>query len=369
VSDENSNATTTDVKAKLSGSDVPEDQLTAFSVDQDLNQPDMGTLTLKNEGHRFSNAVKHGDPVEIKVGDDVIFKGEVVSVEPVYKTGGESKVVVRAFNRLHRLLRGRKSRTFLKQSYQDIASTIAGDAGLSAQCGSSPKINHEHVYQHNQDNLTFLRLLGARIGFEVWCEDTKLFFDKPDPGKSSNIEYSVGESAPDKRLTMFAPRMSSAAMVKKVTVRGWDPEKKEEIVGEESVASSKLGDKTGNSAASAFGEVATFEVDYPIFSVEEAKAIAKAKLDELSMSYVTGEGHVAGNAKIKPGIVVKLTVNPDETSDRFNGKYQIVGATHTYTHSKGGGAGQGGFRTAFRVRRDAEGPGAEGSDQAQAEAQ
>ena len=354
-----------DTKVKLSGEDVEEDQVHAFSVDLDLSQPAMCTLTLKNKEHKYSNSVKHGDPVEVKVGDDVLFKGEVVSIEPIYKAGGESKCVVRAFNRLHRLLRGRKSRTFLDQSYQDIASTIAGDAGLSANTGSSPNIKHKHIYQHNQDNLSFLRLLAKRIGYEVWCEDQTLYFDVPKVDRDSGIELKTdGVEDPKLRLVSFAPRMSSAAMVQKVTVRGWDPEKKEEIVGEESVSSSKLGDKTGYAASSTFGSTVTFEVDTPIFSVDEAKAIAKARLDELLMSYITGEGTPAGgNPKLKPGIVVKLTVNVDEASDRFNGKYMVVGVSHTYTHDKGGGGTKGGYRCAFRVRRDAESSGAAGGDQ------
>ncbi len=356
---------TADTKVKLAGTEVEGDQVHAFAVDQDLSQPDMCTLTLKNSQHKWSNKVKHGDAVEVLVGSEVLFKGEVVSIEPVYKSGGESKCVVRAFNRLHRLLRGRKSRTFLDQSYQDIAKVIAGDAGLSATTGSTPNIKHKHVYQHNQDNLSFLRLLARRIGFEVWCEDKTLYFDVPKVDRDSGIELKTdGVEDPKLRLVSFSPRMSSAAMVKKVTVRGWDPEKKEEIVGEEEVASSKLGNKTGIDASNTFGQTMTFEVDTPIFSTEEAKAIAKAKLDEMSMSYITGEGTPAGgNPKLKPGIVIKLTVNVDEANDRFNGKYLVVGVSHTYTHDKGGGGTKGGYRSAFRVRRDAEGSGAEGGDQ------
>ena len=366
MADEEVGHDTADTKVKLAGQDVEPDQLHAFSVDLDLSQPDMCTLTLKNKEHKFSNQVKHGDAVEVKVGDDILFKGEVVSIEPIYKAGGESKCVVRAFNRLHRLLSGRKSRTFLDQSYQDIASAIASDAGLSANAGSSPNIKHKHVYQHNQDNLSFLRLLARRIGYEVWCEDRTLYFDVPKVDRDSGIELKTdGVEDPKLRLTSFHPRMSSAAMVKKVTVRGWDPEKKEEIVGEEEVSGSKLGSKTGfDASTSAFGQTMTFEVDTPIFSVDEAKAIAKSKLEELSMSYITGEGApAAGNAKLKPGIVVKLTVNVDEASDRFNGKYLVVGVSHTYTHDKGGGGTKGGYRSAFRVRRDAEGSGAQGGEQ------
>lgn len=365
MSDEN-RASASHVVAKVAGNPVPGARLLSVTVDLDLNQPDMCVMTLGNEDHAFSNGIKHGDAVEISVGDagKVIFKGEVVGLEPFYKAGGESKCVVRAFNKLHRLLRGRKSRTFLDQSDQDIASAIAGDAGLSPKVGSENKITHKHVYQHNQTNLEFLRLRAARIGYDVWVDGNDLYFDKPKSDVDSGIKLTtgspVGSEGSDVKLISFAPRMSSSAIVKKVIVRGWDPEKKEEIVGEVSVASSRLGDKTGESESSAFGTVETFEVDHPIFSVEEAKAIAQSRLDELSMGYITGEAWIPGNGDIKAGIVVEITINRDKAEDRFNGKYMVVGATHSYTHAKGGGGsgGGGGYKTQVRVARDAQSRGA-----------
>jgi phage protein D len=370
VEDDPSKYGAADFKVKLAGADVTEDQLHSWAVDAALGQADMCTLTLKNQGHRFSNRIKPGDPLEVTLDDICLFKGEVVAVEPMYRTGTESKCVIRGFNRLHRLLRGRKSRTWLKKSYQDIAGDIAKDAGLTAKCGSSPQIKPEHTYQHNQDNLSFLRTIAARVGYEVWCEGTDLYFDAPKLDRDSGIELKIDDAAdPEHKLASFAPRMSSAAVVKKVTVRGWDPEQKKEIVGEEEVSSSKLGDKTGIDASTTFGATATFEVDYPIFTPDEAKAIAKAKLDELSMSYITGEGACKGNPKIKPGVVVKLIINVEEASDRFNGKYLVTKTTHSYTPTKGGaGNDSGGTRTTFAVCRDAQASGAQGSDQAPVEA-
>jgi phage protein D len=337
--------------------------LHGFVVNQDLSQPDMAMLTVKNEGHEFSNGTKHGDEVEVKIGGESgtsIFKGEVVGVEPIYKSGGESKCIIRAFNRMHRLRRGKKSKTFQKMSDQDIASSIAQEAGLQASTGSKPSITHEHVYQHNQTDLDFLLLRAKRIGFDVWCEDKKLYFDKPDTSKDSGIELKMKDPEAGFMMTSFHPRISSARMAEKVVVRGWNPEKKEEIVGEAKAKKSSLGKKGGEAASkSAFGATTTYEVDHPIFSVEEAKAIAEARLDELRMSYITGDAQVVGDKQcdLKPGIVVKVTINTDDPKDRFNGKYLVVGATHRYTHAGGGGSGRGGggYTTSLLLNRDSEG--------------
>jgi uncharacterized protein len=347
-----------DLWVTRAGTRIEDGKLQAFSIDQDLSQPDMCVLVLRNEGSEISHEAKLGDAIEVKIGGESgkhIFQGEVVGIEPEYKAGGESKCVLRAFNRMHRLLRGRKSRTFLDQSDQDIVNTIAGDSGLSAECGSDTRITHEHVYQHNQTDLEFLRIRAARIGYEVWVEDRTLHFDKPKTDRDSGLELIFGEPNEGLTLTSFLPRLSSASVVEKVVVRGWNPEKKEEIVGEATGSGSRLGSKTGDAETkTAFGSIVTYEVDHPIFSVEEAKAIAEARLGELRMGYITGEALCKGNADFKPGVVIKITVNKDKSDDRFNGKYLIGGATHRFSHTQGG-SGEGGYRSLLRVSRDAEG--------------
>lgn len=362
-------STAVDFEVTINGA-IPNSDVMSIVVDQDLMQPSMCLLTLRNKLHQYTEKFKPGDAVEVKMGGGTrtadtgegdggkttIFKGEVVGIEASFKQGGDPKLAVRCFDKLHRLLRGKKSKTYQKQTDQDIASAIAGQHGLSAQSGSTPKIKHEHVYQHNQDDLSFLRTRAARLGYSIWCEDTKMFFDAPKLDQDSGLEFLLEQqpkSGPNKdKLKSFHGRISNARVVKKVTVRGWNPEKKEEIVGEESAKSSPLGSKNAASSLGDFGEVVTFACDHPIFSVEEAKAIAKAKLNEASMGYLTAEAETMGNNKIKAGIVIKIKVNFEDASDRFNGKYLVQGCTHRYSaDNKGSDAG---YSTYLRLSRDAE---------------
>ena len=355
MGDDSNRASATNVDITINGTEVPEDEVLRFAVDLDLNQPDMAVITLVNRGNRNSNAHNQGDSVEIKVTKDKksIFKGEVVGIEPVYAAGEDTKVVIRAYNRLHRLLRGRKSRTFQDQSDNDVVNTIVGDHGLSADCGSDVNITHKHLYQHNQTDLEFLRLRAARIGYAVWVEDKTLHFKKPDLQSDSGLEFKLSkEGGAGNRIKRFSPRLSSSQAVNSVTVRGWDPEKKQEIVGEATAQSSKLGQTNASSAASSFGSTKTFAVDFPIMSVEEAKAIAQSKLDDASLGFITGEADCFGNPDLKPGIVIKITVNDSQADDLFNGKYFVVGCTHTFM--PGGHGGSGGYMTIVKVARDAQ---------------
>ena len=354
-------AFSTDVDVIIDGKEIVDDDVIAFVIEKDLDQADMAVVTLRNDKDKHSKDAKPAQTVEIKAGGSsegapktCIFKGEIVGIEPAYKAQGDSRVVIRAFNKMHRMLRGRKSKTYQDQSDQDVVSSIVGAYGLSAQCGSDPKITHKHIYQHNQSDLEFVRVRAARLGFSVWCEDTKLYFDAPKLDQDSGIELKM-EQAGEHHLKSFTVRLSSANVLKKVTVRGWDPKKKEEIVGSASASSSPLGSTNAASGAGELGKSETFTVDHPIFSKQEADAIAKSKLGENNLSYITGQAECRGHGAYKPGIVVKLLVDADNADNRFNGKYLITGVTQKYTHGTGGNP-TGGFVSVLRVSRDAEKP-------------
>ena len=337
------------------GEEIPADKLHSFVVEQDIGMPDMCAISLRNQGHHFSDKIKLGDPIEVKVTKDstTVFKGEVVTIEAMFKTGGESRLTVRGFNKLHRLLRGPKSRTFVGKSDSQIASQLASDNNLSPDVEDTGVV-HDHVYQHNQTDLEFLRMRAARCGFELIVDDRTLHFRKPQTGSDSGVELQLQDPQAEGLIKVFSPKISSAQIAKEVEVRAWDPEKKELIVGKANAEASSLGANDGAKGSSAFGKTAMVSVDHPVASTDEANKLAKAKLDELMMGYITGDALCKGNAKLKAGITVKVTVNTDKPDDRFNGKYFLNGCTHRYRHSSEGGEGGGGYTTAIRFSRDAE---------------
>src|SRR5690242_5649683 len=112
------------IAIKLGGKDVDFADVFEFSVEKDLDQPDMARLVLTNVKGVFSSTVKQGDELEIKGDSTTIFKGLITGVEPTYDYGQPSRVTVRALNRMHLLSRGRKSRTFEKMTDQDIVTQI-----------------------------------------------------------------------------------------------------------------------------------------------------------------------------------------------------------------------------------------------------
>jgi phage protein D len=347
-----SSAASPNVDVLIDGTEASDDHFQSYVVDCDMYQPHMAAIVLANQGDVYSSKAI-GASIEIKVGNNKtsIFKGELVGLEPVYKGGEKTVILLRAMNKLHRLLRKRKSRTFTDKTDQQILNQVVGDAGLTLEWKHEASIQYKHVYQHNQTDLEFLRTRAARMGCHVWCVDTTVYVKQPDLQSGEIATLNVDQEA-DAILHRLAPRLNSAAVINKVTVKGWNPETKELITGDASVQGSKLGSQTSVAGSGTLGNEETFTVDHPIWSAEEAKALAKARLQDASLTYITGEAEVAGNPVFEVGKVVKVVANATNKADPFNGKYYLMGVTHRHIASKAKEGG--GFVTILRFGRDAQ---------------
>jgi phage protein D len=232
-------------------------------------------------------------------------------------------------------------RDFFDTTDAEIVETIAVENGLIPAPDAGLDQRYDHVYQHNQTDLEFLLERAKRIGYEVLVDDTRLLFRKPEPPPP--VVVAPRPRAGGTRLRRFHPRLSSSNTVQQVVVRGGDPEQ-HEFVGKASEPTILLtpGDPDPDAV---LGQTLDFTVDSPIFSVEEANAIAKSKLGELAMTYLTSEAESAGNPALRPGIEVALA----GLDDRFDGRYLVVGTSHRYAH----GQLCGGYKTFLKLRRSA----------------
>src|SRR5574337_1020128 len=95
----------------IDGKEITDDHFLSYIVERDMFQPDMASIVLANQGDLYSIKTV-GSTVEVKVGEGTsVFKGEIVGMEPTYKGGEKSRILVRAMNKMHRMLRKRKSIT------------------------------------------------------------------------------------------------------------------------------------------------------------------------------------------------------------------------------------------------------------------
>ena len=285
-----------------------------------------------------------GKQVEVKMGyaDDLeaLLKGEITALEPEFTTSRLPVLTVRGYDRRHRLLRGRKTRTFVQQKDSDIASQIASESGLTADVQDS-KVALDYVVQANQSDLDFLKGRARLLNFEVVVEDKTLIFRPVPNGQSEVLTFSLKD-----HVLEFYPRLTSVGQVGEVNVRGWSPKDKKEVVGK-----SKTGDETsamGGSASGpkvvdeAFGAAISSLSAQPVMNQAEADGIAKARFNERVLGFITGEGVCFGRTDLRAGKVIKI----DGLGKRFSGQYYVASAAHCY-------GARSGYRTRFSVRRSA----------------
>lgn len=286
-----------------------------------------------------------GNVAEFKLGYgndlETLIIGEITGLEPEFVLDRLPSVTVRGYDRRHRLQRGRKTRTFLAQKDSDIASTIAREAGLSAEDIDS-KVTHDYVIQANQTDLEFLQERARRIQYEVFVTDKTLHFRPVQNDKSEVMTLTIGE-----HLLEFYPRLSMMRQIGEVSVRGWSPQEKKKIVGTAQVgfSSAKMGGtgtKIGPQMNDVFGSMTDVLSMAPAMTQAEADQMAKASLDQKALSLIEGEGVCLGRTDLRAGKVIKIA----GVGERFSGPYYVTSAIHRYT-------AQGGYRTQFQVRRNA----------------
>lgn len=328
-----------------------EAHLVEVTVDESLDWPGMfsleihGSEELEDENLWIDEKLfEVGKAVEVKMGyaDNVesLIKGEITGLEPAFQSDRLPSLIVRGYDRRHRLQRGRKTRTFVQQKDSQIASKIASEAGLSAQAKDSAVV-HDYVVQTNQTDLEFLQERAVRIRYEVVVEDKKLLF-RPSLSDASEVLTITT----DDHLLEFRPRLSSAQQVASVSVRGWAAKEKKEIIGKAQAGdvSATMGGRSSGPKLSqqAFGATLGMLTEHPVMTQAEADQIAKAQLNDIAMTLIDGEGVCLGRTDLRAGKVIKI----DGIGKRFSGQYYVTSTVHSYNTRDG-------YRTRFTVRRNA----------------
>jgi phage protein D/phage baseplate assembly protein gpV len=332
----------------LSGSLVAEELMRDvfdITVENSLHMPDAATIILNDPGLKWIDdpVLAPGKPIEISAsppevaGSDAkrIFDGEIVGLEPEFGPATH-KLTIRAFDRLHRLSRGRKVRSFQNVTDSDMARRFAAEVGLQADVEPTRQV-HPYLFQNNQTNLEFLRERAIALGYALYVLDKKLCFKAlaPTP-RVVNLRW--GDS-----LSEFRPRMTTIDQISSVMVRGWDPRTRKEIVGEVTPGKGMrdIGQRQGGDAVAmeAFSIDARLLVSAPpLYDQIEADQLAKAVAARHAERFIEAEGTCGGNPEIVAGVSLKI----DALGDKFSGSYFVTSATHRYGVADG-------FNTSFSI--------------------
>ena len=318
-------------------------------VEDELDYPSVFTLQLiSKEDERSTDAwtddprLQLGATVEVSMGYagatlDTMIIGEITALEPTFNIGGPPTLVVRGYDRRHRLNGVRRYHEFPTLSDSDIAKQVC-EKIVSIDAVDSG-VAHAHIVQNQQTRLEFLIHRASQIGYELAMDGAKLLF-RPIANKAP----AVATLTLDDDLLEFRPRMSLQP-VTEVAAVAWDPKQKAPITASANAASIAAmdGKKLGTTVAS---DVLGNEVEKlrgkPVASQAEANQLAVAQLNSAALKYIKADGTARGRTDLRAGKVVVL----EGLGKLFTGSYYIKSAVHRY-------APRAGYLTEFRVERNA----------------
>jgi phage protein D/phage baseplate assembly protein gpV len=316
-------------------------------VETSLHLPDVATITLHDPRLRWVDSALIEPGASLRVAARVggvearLFDGEIVELEPDF-AGAAPRLVVRAFDRLHRLARLSFARAFQNVSDAELIGRLADEAGLHVRVGPAAAHIHRHLFQVNESNLALLQRRAAALGYLLFVDgDTLCCLPPEDEGGS--IVLRLGET-----LAEFRPRLSTVGQVHSVLVRGWDVAAKRPVLGRASAAAgapdigrghSAGGRSGGETTATAFNLRPELGVgDRPVGSQAAADALAKALAERRGAQFIEAEARCAGS----PALIAGVDVVVEGVGQRFAGRYFVTAATHA-------GDARGTYETTFTV--------------------
>lgn len=267
-----------------------------------------------------------------------IFTGSIVGLGVALDAGTSQTVTVDAYDHAYKLSRKSMVTTFEDQQHRDVIARLASECGLTSQVpsglgGTAPRYFQQFATAHQ-----YLNTICHASGCE-WLVDDRQLVIRPRSGGGRTVELKAGVD-----LRNFEVRYSVSDQVDKVTVNGWDPRTKQQIVGE---AMSK-GDDSGVVLSgfaknlpkqSGVGGTTVVSIPRPVLDQNDADALATGIVRQREASLLRGRGEVAvPSADIVPG--AKLQVS-GMVVEAWNGTYYCTEVEHSWS--------DGTMRTRFEV--------------------
>ena len=311
----------------VDGGELPQqlrDRVKEIRIVDYLRLPDVCTINVsfpKADGID-SQPFTIGKQLEVRLGArekqaaQTLFKGDVVSLDPVFGAGGCS-LTVRAYDRAHLLHRSRKVRTFQNQTATDIVAKIVEENGLTFE-GDPSGEPYELLQQDNETDWDFIWGLAERCGFGFVIQDLTAYFCKRSRKAAVELEWPG-------TLTSFSPRVTAVQQVGTVSLFAHDPLTKQTIMSSadqpEQIAQIGL---PRDQVAAAFEGATLHVATEPVKSMEEGNAVTQAALNKLAEGYIAAEGSGPGNPKIKAGVMVDVK----GVGTLFSGTYFCAHSEH-----------------------------------------
>ena len=292
----------------------------------------------------------------------VMMLGNFTTMEPNFPSSGGPTLTVRGLNVLHELRRKRYSYSWEQKRDSEIALAIAdlrdretGRKRFPIPIVTDPSVLRDepqlnYIAQKNQFDIDFLLARARARSYVVFIQERdenvrgsqrRLYFGPSEGGRIPGLRDDIYKLEWGKSLIDFKPTLTTANQFKSVRVNGWNRARRQPIS-----VTVTLDDRELNRNQDLYEMLKVCDpreediVDVPVFSEQQARRLAIARLKDRQREMVKASGTTIGLPALRAGKQVVL----DKVGARFNGTYFVTETTHTI--------GNGGYTTSFNARRE-----------------
>lgn len=325
--------------------------LVAVNVEQNRNLPNMAVLEFNDQsGYTcIEGGLVIGASITVRACDLLdpigigLFHGEIVALETEYDHTG-NRLLVRCYDKMHRLMRQRNTRAFPLMSYSEIAIELAVLNGILPGLIEPHPVVHEHVTQWNIDDWSFLQSLAEEIGFVCRLEEGLLSFHLPTPAELAVPAVSPLLPDPltlyngDQSILRLRSSITASNQVSEVSAQGWSNEMLPMLGESPAETESAATIARPELIALEFGFAQEIVTDRALDSEAHAEALAIGRAMGTAGSYAEVEGELVGN----PFFQADLPISIGGFGALLDGEYTLSSCRHTWD-------GVHGYRTQFSV--------------------
>ncbi len=312
-----------DCKVKVDGKPLAlndDGALTRVDVDLDVDLFGQCVLTFNDPKLKLMNGSMFASGVSVKVEIGFhtklrkVFDGEVVALEPQFRRDLPPSFRVICQESLHRLALSQMTRAFNDVDDKEIVTKIAQEHGLSAKAPTGTK---EHILQGNITDAAFLRRIAQKHGNHLRIEGKQLIIGPPPAGAQVQV-------APGDGLKKIKVQIKSVQQVKEISVHGWDPKTKKEIVGK-AQGQGEIGKGSKEHGGKATLSFAGHE--HAPSDVATAESMAKGRMRKIAEGFVTADFEMVGDPRVLPGAKIDL----EKLGPQIDGCYRVRKASHAFS--------------------------------------
>lgn len=330
----------TSLQVTVDGTELPDQlasEILSASVDLSVHLPDTFCLVFRDPARTILSAsgIAIGSTVSLAVstpgsaGEKLLEGAEVTALEAEYGSEG-TLTVVRGMDKAFRAFSGRTVAAYKNATFSDAVKEVATRAGLTVGRVDATTIVHDNLTQNGVSDWSFIRGLARQIGYDAWVTDGKVFFCRPTEAAEAPAAGRLASTdplqlTPKDDLRSFRCAVTAGQQVSEVTVRGWDPVRKQAVVGRAGAQSTSAANGASpSSLAAKTGNGAYLGIDVPHRKQDEADLSAKAIAETIGSAYTVFEGLSVGNPKLRAGTAISIGL----LGEPFDGKYTLTQARH-----------------------------------------